>query len=129
LPKISDIGVEAARLLAHVALMAAWEGHNAVSEQIFSALQAAEPREINVRLCRAIVLACQQRYEPCVELLQEVLQRSPGDITARGLLAFACYSLQSPGWRELAEQVLEDGTDPTMTALAGDLLRQECHAT
>jgi cytochrome c-type biogenesis protein CcmH/NrfG len=120
--------VDTARTLAHVALLAAWEGEMAASEQIFAALEAAKPKEPNVRLCRALVLAFQDRYAEASKLLRQVLARQPDNVTARGLLGFVLFTAGEAGWQALLESVVNDRTDPAIAAIARSILSEHREA-
>lgn len=119
------ISVDAARTLAHVALLAAWEGDAEAAEQIFSALQAAKPKEPNIRICRAMVYACQDRFGDCLELLDEVLAREPNNMSAKSLRGFVLFTMGESGWQELMEEVLADGSDANSVALAQQVLENK----
>jgi predicted Zn-dependent protease len=116
--------VDTARTLAHVALLAASEGDNVASERIFAALEAAQPKEPNVRLCRALVLAFQDRYAEACLLLQQVLAQQPDNATARGLLGFVLFTAGETGWQALLESVVDDPSDPTTAAVARSILSE-----
>lgn len=116
------ISIDAARTLAHVALLAAWEGDAEGAERIFSALQAAKPKEPNIRICRAMVYACQDRFTECQELLDEVLAGEPDNMSAKSLRGFVLFTMGEDGWRELMQEVLADGTDANSVALAQQVL-------
>lgn len=119
----SLISIDAARTLAHVALLAAWEGDAEAAEQIFTALQAAKPKEPNIRVCRAMVYACQDRFTECLALLDEVLEREPRNMSAKSLRGFVLFTLEDPGWRKLLEEVVADGSDPASVGLAEKILQ------
>jgi thioredoxin-like negative regulator of GroEL len=121
--------VDTARTLAHVALLAAWEGNAAASEQIFAALETAKPQEFNVRLCRALVLAFQDRYAEASALLRQVLAQSPNNASARGLLGFVLFTAGEPGWQRLLESVVDDTTDPTTAGIARNILAEHRETT
>lgn len=116
------ISLDAARTLAHVALLAAWEGDSEAAEQIFSALQAARPKEPNIRICRAMVYACQDRFTDCLLLLDEVLAQEPRNMSAKSLRGFVMYTLGEHGWREMLEEVVADGSDVNSIGLARRIL-------
>lgn len=119
----SIISIDAARTLAHVALLAAWEGDSDAAEQIFSALQAAKPKEPNIRVCRAMVYACQDRFNECLALLDQVLAEEPRNMSAMSLRGFVLFTLEDPGWRPLLEEVVADGSDPASVGLAEKILQ------
>jgi hypothetical protein len=117
------ISIDAARTLAHVALLAAWEGDSEAAEEIFTALQAAKPKEPNIRICRAMVYACQDRFSECLEILDEVLASEPRNMSAKSLRGFVLFTMGEDGWRELMEEVLADGSDANSVALAQQVLQ------
>ena len=120
--------VDTARTLAHVALLAAWDGDTTESERIFAALEAAKPKEPNVRLCRALVLAFQDRYADASALLRQVLDRQPDNATARGLLGFVLFTAGEPGWQALLESVVNDTCDPATAGIARSILSEHREA-
>src|SRR5688500_16375036 len=105
------INVDTARMLAHAALLAAWEGYSDASNKIFAALEAAKPKEPNVRLCRSLVLAFQDKYPESTALLRQVLEDQPDNVTAKGLLGFVLFTANERGWQALLEEVVADGSD------------------
>jgi len=119
----SLISIDAARTLAHVALLAAWEGNGDAAEQIFAALQAAKPAEPNIRVCRAMVYACQDRFTECLSLLEEVLTDEPRNMSAKSLRGFVLFTLEDPAWRGELEAVIADGSDPASVGLAEKILQ------
>ena len=124
----TPITVDTARMLAHAALLAAWEGQTEASDKIFAALERAKPKEPNVRLCRALVWAFQDRFAEASELLQQVLVEQPDNATARGLLGFVLYSAQEPGWQAHLEAVADDPTDPATAQVARSILERRREA-
>lgn len=118
------INIDTARTLAHVALLAAWEGDSESAKQIFFAMQAAMPKEPNIRTCLAMVLACQGKYSEAAELLKTVLIEVPGDTSAKSLLGFVMFSSGETGWQTLLEEVITDGSDGSAVALARDIFSE-----
>lgn len=119
------ISIDAARTLAHVALLAAWEGDAESAEEIFSALQAAKPKEPNIRICRAMVYACQDRFTECLEMLDEVLAGEPHNMSAKSLRGFVLFTMGESGWQELMDEVIADGSDANSVALAQQVLQND----
>lgn len=117
------ISIDAARTMAHVALLAAWEGDSEAAEQIFTALQNAKPKEPNIRICRAMVYACQDRFSECLGIIDEVLAAEPRNMSAISLRGFVMFTMGESGWEELMEEVIADGTDPNSVALAEQVLQ------
>lgn len=119
------ISIDAARTLAHVALLAAWEGDAEAAEEIFSALQAAKPKEPNIRICRAMVYACQDRFSECLDILDEVLAGEPRNMSAKSLRGFVLFTMGESGWQELMDEVIADGSDANSVALAEQVLQND----
>lgn len=116
------INVDVSRTLAHVALLAAWDGDGESANQIFTALYAAKPNEPNIRICQAMVLACQERFTECIALLNSVLRDVPGNLNAKSLLGLIKFFINEPGWRRLLEEVVADGSDTHAVEMAQRIL-------
>lgn len=116
------ISVDASRTLAHVALLAAWEGDGDAANQIFQALYAAKPKEPNIRICQAMVLACQDRFAESTAMLGSVLAEKPDDLHAKSLLGLIKFHANEKGWRSLMEEVVKDGGDTDAAELARGML-------
>lgn len=116
------INVDVSRTLAHVALLAAWDGDGDAANRIFTALHAAKPKEPNIRICQAMVFACQERFSDCINLLQGVLQDVPGNLNAKSLLGLIKFYIQQDGWRQLLEEVVADGSDIHAAEMAHNIL-------
>jgi predicted Zn-dependent protease len=117
------VSVDTSRMLCHVALLAAWEGDSAAAEHIFAALQSAKPNTPEIRICRAMVCACQDRFSDATVLLNEVLAAVPHHIGAKSLLGFVKFSMGERGWQKLLEEVVADGTDAAAVELASQVLQ------
>lgn len=115
------ISIDIARTMAHVALLATWEGDSVAAERIFSALQAAIPKEPNIRICLAMVLACQDKYAESISILKEVLHEEPGNISAKSMLGFVMFSTGESGWQTLLNEVIADGSDSSAVELAQEI--------
>lgn len=120
--KVSLISVDTARTLAHVALLAAVEGHGAAADCIFGGLHAVLPLEPNVQVCRAMVYAIQDRSAEASAVLDEVLAKHPNDIAAKGLLGLVRFAAGEAGWQKLLEHVVEHGSGHASAKLARQIL-------
>ena len=118
------IGVDTARTLANVALLAAWEGDSAAAEYILMALQAAKPNEANIRVCRAMVFACRDRHAESIALLNGVLHDDPENVCAKALLGYVMFSAGEQGWDVMLEDVVRDGSDRASVDLAQQILME-----
>lgn len=116
------ISVDVSRTLAHVALLAAWDGDGDAANQIFTALYRAKPKEPNIRICQAMVLACQERFKECIALLYTVLEDVPGSLNAKSLLGVVKFYIDDDGWRVLLEEVVADGSDAHAVQMARSIL-------
>lgn len=120
--KVSLISVDAARTLAHVALLAAAEGYGEDAECIFGGLYAILPLEPNVQVCRAMVYAIQGKHVEASAILNEILTKYPNNIAAKGLLGLVRFAAGEPGWQRLLEDVLAKGADHASAKLARQIL-------
>jgi hypothetical protein len=118
------INVEVSRTLAHVALLAAWDGDGEAANQIFTALYKAKPKEPNIRICQAMVLACQERFKECTMLLLNVLADVPDNLNAKSLLGLIKFYINEDGWRNLLEEVVADGSDAHAVQMARNILTE-----
>jgi len=118
------INVDVSRTLAHVALLAAWDGDSESANRIFSALYAARPTEPNIRICQAMVLACEERFSDCIELLNGVLRDAPANLNAKSLLGLIKFFINEQGWRRLLEEVVADGSDVHAVEMARRILAE-----
>lgn len=118
------INVDVSRTLAHTALLAAWDGDGEAANQIFTALHKAKPKEPNVRICQAMVLACQERFKESIELLLGVISDAPDNLNARSLLGMVKFYINEDGWRTLLGEVVADGSDLAAVEVARNLLHR-----
>lgn len=118
------INVDVSRTLAHTALLAAWDGDGDAANQIFTALHKAKPKEPNIRICQAMVLACQERFRECTELLLNVLAEVPDNLNARSLLGLIKFYINEDGWRRMLEDVVADGSDAAAVQMANSILAE-----
>jgi cytochrome c-type biogenesis protein CcmH/NrfG len=119
-----DMSVDISRTLCHVALLAAWEGNPKAAERIFNALQKIKPKASDIRICRAMVYACQDRYADAIKILKDVLRDKPNNVSAKGLLGFVIFTTGERGWQRLLEEVVADGSDQASMALAKQVLSE-----
>lgn len=117
------ISIDTGRILAHVALLAAWEGNMAAADQIFDALQAANMKQPNIHLCRAMICAFRGQYRDCMKLLDAALESEPGNMSAKGLRGYVMYILKDPNWRRPLEEVIANNSDPASVRLANKVLQ------
>jgi hypothetical protein len=118
------ISVECARTLSHVALLAAWEGDSVSAEYLFVALQKSRPQDIGIRVCRAMVFACEEKFEEAKALLKQVLHERPSSASAKSLLGFVLFSTGEHGWQMLLEEVVADASDSAASELASEILEE-----
>jgi predicted Zn-dependent protease len=118
------ISTEDARLLSHVALLAAWEGDSHEADRIFTALQAVRPDDVCIRICRAMVFASIERFNESKALLEGALRADPDNAGAKSLLGFVLFSTGEHGWQKLLEEVVADGRDRAASELAGEILAE-----
>ena len=118
------INVEISRTLAHTALLAAWDGDGEAANEIFTALYKAKPKEPNVRICQAMVLACQERFKECTALLLNIISETPDNLNAKSLLGMVKFYINEDGWRSLLEEVVADGSDEAAVQMASNLLTE-----
>jgi predicted Zn-dependent protease len=122
--KYTLIGAETVRTLGRVALLAACEGYIPCAERILSALELARPNEPTIQICRAIVLARQDRFAECVDLLQAVARQWPENQTVKSILGLMLFTSDAPGWKPLLQSVVADGSDRASVELAQAVLAE-----
>lgn len=115
-----DVGM--ARTLANIALLAAWEGNASAAECILNALQAAKPKEVNVAICLAMVLASQENYAESITILNQALRDEPDNACGKALLGYVLFSAGENGWDVLMNEVIKKGVDRAAVNLAQQML-------
>jgi Bacterial type III secretion protein (HrpB1_HrpK) len=122
--KYALISVETVRTLAHIALLAASEGYVPSSERILHALQLARPKEPTIDICRAMVLARQEKFAESIDLLRALERECPRNQTVKSLLGFMLFMSEDSGWKPLIKAVIEDGSDLPSVELARMILSE-----
>jgi thioredoxin-like negative regulator of GroEL len=109
--------------LIQVGLLAAWERMFDRAETVLAGAKAYRPDLPHVGYGYALMYHSQGKSAEAVDVLRrEVLAAHPDNMMAKSLLGFILHHSGQPGWRELLNEVVDDGKDEPALELAQHVL-------
>jgi hypothetical protein len=116
--KSPGVNLKLTRQLLQVGVMSGRLGRHAEAERIIRAVKAFRSDLPHPGSALATVYLFQRRFQEAARELEAVLAAFPNHQLGRALLGLMYRELGRPGWRHLAEQVIEDGRDEAAMGLA-----------
>ena len=118
-----ELDVVKQMLLIGVAATAYELNNDALS--IFNAVRAYRPDIPQARLGIALVEFGRNDDATAIAMLRETLKEFPDFHTGKSMLALILKTTAQNGWKELAQEVIKDGSDANAVELATTLLGEE----
>jgi len=116
--KVAGVHFKLTRLLLQIGVMSGRLERYEEAEKIIRAVKAFRTDLPHPSSSLATVLLFQDRFEEAARELEASLREFPNHQLGRALLALMYRELGRPGWRHLAEQVIDDGREEAAIGLA-----------
>jgi tetratricopeptide (TPR) repeat protein len=120
-----DVDLRITRLLLQVGLMCARLGQFADAQQIIGAVKAFRDDLPHPGSALALSLLYQGRYADAQAELEQVLRNYPDHQLAKALLGLVYREIGRTDWRDVLQEVVEDGRDEWAMGLAEKSLQSD----